>query len=188
MDALCQLIEGYVSKGANAMTDALAAEGLRTARVAMPLYGRNEEGWEGMATAAMLSGMVLTNAGLGAVHGLAAPLGAMFPVPHGAACAALLAGVMQANIAAARKEGAVAVLTKYGMVAKFLAGRGEAEVGVEFVLKLCAELGVERLGKFGVTESAVGEVVALAMKASSMRFNPVPLDEETLARLLRAAI
>jgi alcohol dehydrogenase class IV len=107
MDALTQCVESYTSSGANAMTDPLALEGVaragRSLRRAVE-NGNDLDAREDMALAALISGITLTNAGLGAVHGLAAPLGARFPVPHGAVCAALLPHVMKANIDALRSE------------------------------------------------------------------------------------
>lgn len=93
MDALTQLIEPYVSPRANPMTDLFCVEGMRVAAGALPRVWSNPEDLEartGMAWASLLGGLALANAGLGAVHGIAAPLGGMFRLPHGAACAAVL--------------------------------------------------------------------------------------------------
>ena len=107
MDALCQLIESYTATGATPLTDGLALEGValagRSLRIAYA-EPANLDARESMSAAALLSGITLTNAGLGAVHGLAAPLGANLPIPHGAACAALLAPVIRANLAALRAQ------------------------------------------------------------------------------------
>ncbi len=117
LDALTQLIEPFVSVKANPMTDAICREGMqRVARSLRRAYGYPsvaeippsreprranrqtiETAREDMCVAAMLGGMALANAGLGAVHGLAGPLGGMFDAPHGALCAALLPYVMEAN-------------------------------------------------------------------------------------------
>src|SRR5690242_13186458 len=103
MDALCQCVEAYTSIGANAMTDPMALHGValagRSLRRAFE-NGQDLDAREDMALAALLSGIALTNAGLGAVHGFAAPLGANFPAPHGTVCAALLPHVIAANVAA----------------------------------------------------------------------------------------
>ncbi len=128
MDAVCQLIESYTSTNANPMTDGLALQGTYLAGWALrAAYARPDDldAREAMALAALLSGITLTNAGLGAVHGLAAPLGARLPVPHGTVCAALLGPVIRANIAALREQkaggGAPAVrakgfLSRYGSI------------------------------------------------------------------------
>ena len=107
MDALCQVIESYTSTGANLMTDALALQGIALAsRSLKRAYedGRDIDAREDMALAALLSGITLTNAGLGAVHGFAAPMGANYPIPHGVVCAALLPHVIAANVAAMRAQ------------------------------------------------------------------------------------
>jgi alcohol dehydrogenase class IV len=108
LDALTQLIEPLVSSRANPMTDGLCAEGLiraaRSLRIAFH-DGQNKSAREDMALASLFGGLALANAGLGAVHGFAGPIGGMFPnAPHGAICAALLPHVMVANIDALRRH------------------------------------------------------------------------------------
>src|SRR5690348_5258990 len=103
LDALTQLIEPYVYVRANPMTDAFCVEGLRRASVALPRAwqnGSDREARESMCWAALLGGLALANAGLGAVHGFAAPLGGMFSAPHGALCAAVLPHAMKVNVEA----------------------------------------------------------------------------------------
>jgi alcohol dehydrogenase class IV len=198
MDALCQLVESYTSTGATPVTDALALHGIPLAARALPRAfrdGRDVAARSDMALAAYLSGVTLTNAGLGAVHGFAAPLGANFPAPHGAVCAALLPHVIPANVVAMRAGAAGhAGLARYATVGRLLAGEpgladGEAiERCVEVTARLAEELQIPRLGRFGVTAADVPEIVGLARKASSMRFNPVVLSDEVLGAVLRAAI
>jgi alcohol dehydrogenase class IV len=197
MDALCQLIESYTSSGATVMTDGLAMQGIGLAARALPRAyrdGGDIEAREAMALAALWSGMTLTNAGLGAVHGFAAPLGANFPVPHGTVCAALLPHVIAANVAALRENGGQAGLERYATVGRLLRGDERlAEVeAIETCVRITADLAktldIPRLGQFGLKEADVPEMVALAGKASSMRFNPVALSNEALADVLRAAI
>src|SRR5260370_2585552 len=101
LDALTQLIEPLVCTRANPMTDALCRQGIvRAARSLRAAYenGHDAAAREDMAIASMFVGIALANAGLGAVHGLAGPIGGMFPAPHGAVCAALLPHVMEANL------------------------------------------------------------------------------------------
>ena len=99
VDALTQLIEPFVCSRANPLTDGLCQEGIervaRSLRRAFESAGRGEApadaaAREDMAVASLFGGLALANAGLGAVHGLAAPLGGMIGAPHGAVCAALL--------------------------------------------------------------------------------------------------
>ena len=101
LDALTQCLEPFVSVRATPVTDGLAREGLR--RAAAGLRAAHADGGDlsartDMATCALLGGMALANAKLGAVHGLAGVIGGTADVPHGMACAALLAPVIDANV------------------------------------------------------------------------------------------
>jgi len=144
-----------------------------------------------MCIASLCGGLSLANAKLGAVHGFAAPLGGMFPVPHGVACARLLAPVAEANVRALRARLPMSpALGRYEEAARLLAGRSDAraEDGVAWLQALVAELRVPSLGTYGVSNEDVGAVVAQAMRASSMKGNPVVLTDEELSGALRAAL
>ncbi|MGH7729644.1 MAG: iron-containing alcohol dehydrogenase, partial [Candidatus Eiseniibacteriota bacterium] len=101
LDALTQLVEAYLSPRAGPFTDAVVELGLMAAREGLlPWYeGTGDAGTArtAMAYAALCSGIALAHAGLGVVHGLSAPLGAGFPLPHGVACGALLVPATAAN-------------------------------------------------------------------------------------------
>jgi alcohol dehydrogenase class IV len=111
-------------------------------------------------------------------------------VPHGTVCAALLPHAIAANLRAGSGE----LLGRYAVLGRVLAGESklateEAAWGcVRFTAGLVKELGIPPLGKFGVAEADVAEMVGLARKARSMRFNPVVLSDEALAGVLVAAI
>jgi len=199
LDALCQLIESYTSTGASPVTDALALQGLHVAaRCLIRAFhdGNDLEAREGMALAALLSGITLTSAGLGAVHGLAAPLGANFPAPHGTLCAALLPHVIAANVRALRQQSETGArgLTRYAALGRQLPGFETASTDdaidacARFTSDLVRQLKIPPLKQFGVGHSDVPGMVALAAKASSTRFNPVVLSEESLSAALTAAI
>jgi alcohol dehydrogenase class IV len=202
MDALTQLLEAYTSTGAEPLTDALALEGLACAARSLQRayeHGDDLDAREDMALAALLSGLCLSNAGLGAVHGFAAPLGARFAAPHGAVCAALLPHVLEANTAAlqalsASDARARAVLERYATAGRLLAGNcalaqpDAVRACVARTRRLVAELHIPRLSVFGMTESDVPALVALAQKSSSMRYNPVALSADALAHILRQAL
>jgi len=193
-DALTQLIEPYVCLRANPMTDGYCLEGLR--RVARSLRkavfsGRNQSAREDMALASLLGGLALANAGLGAVHGFAGPIGGMFRAPHGAVCAALLPHVMAANLRALReREPRSYALGRYHRVAVELTGNphATADAGVEWVRELAAGLPLQRLGAYGIGEEDVPEIVAKAANASSMKANPIVLTPAELAETLRLAL
>ncbi|PYP78157.1 MAG: alcohol dehydrogenase [Gemmatimonadetes bacterium] len=194
LDALTQCLEPFVSSRANPITDALARDGIRRAAGALRRVvrdGRDVEARRDMSIASLCGGLALANAKLGAVHGFAAPLGGMFPIPHGVACARLLAPVAAANVRALRERTpASRSLARYQEVARMVTGRADAlaEDGAEWLAALVEELGVPRLGAFGVRSSDVGRVVEQAKRASSMQGNPVALDEEELAEVLGAAL
>jgi alcohol dehydrogenase class IV len=194
MDALTQLIEPFVSNAANPMTDAICREGIR--RVALwlrPAYhdGGNAEARENMALASLFGGLALANAGLGAVHGLAAPLGGMFPIPHGIACARLLPFVVEANLRAlsARSKDSPA-LSRYDEIARLLTGRSSAgaKEGTDWIYATCAELSIPPLSGFGLTKNDLPAIAAKAQKASSMKGNPIQLMAEELTDILKQAL
>ena len=194
MDAITQLLEAFVCNRANPMTDTLCREGLPRAVKALPAIGRNAHdasAREDLSLAALWSGLALANAGLGAVHGLAGPIGGMASAPHGAVCAALLAPVMRVNIGAlrARVPGAAA-LQRYAEIAYWFTGRVDAmaEDGARWVETLVAELNLPGLSAFGVTASLFPSLVAQAQQASSMKANPIVLTPLDLADVLAAAL
>jgi len=108
MDALTQCLEPFVSPRASPLSDALAREGIRRAAAGLRRAyadGTDHAARADMAVASVAGGMALANAKLGAVHGLAGVLGGTVAVPHGVACATLLAPVIEANVAALRAAG-----------------------------------------------------------------------------------
>jgi alcohol dehydrogenase class IV len=194
LDALTQLIEPYVCLRANPMTDALCVEGIRRAARSLRAAcerGHNMSAREDMALASLFGGIALTNAGLGAVHGFAAPIGGMFPAPHGAVCAALLPHVMAANLRAlrARVPGG-ATLRRYDEVARLVTGNpsAKADEGVQWVRELVADLKIPKLAAYGVSQAYIGELVEKATQASSMKANPILLMPGQLEEVLGAAM
>lgn len=190
LDALTQLIEPYVSIRANAMTDLYCAEGLRLASSALRRAWRNGRDLAArtdMAFASLLGGLALANAGLGAVHGFAAPLGGMFDAPHGALCAALLPHAMRTNIAAMRDSER---LVRYAAVARILTGQAGAtpEDGAVWVEDLCGDLEIAPLRAYGVREADISTLARMAASASSMKANPVVLTQSQLEELLNRAL
>ncbi len=194
LDALTQLIEPYVCARANPMTDALCVEGIgRVARSLRAAFatGRNAAAREDMALASLLGGLALANAGLGAVHGLAGPIGGRFSAPHGAVCAALLPPVMAANVAALRRRQPQSeALRRYQEVARLLTTEPDATVdaGVEWVHRLVADLSIPALGTYSVTRAHTAELVEQAARTSSMKANPITLTGEELAEALERAL
>jgi alcohol dehydrogenase class IV len=194
LDALTQLIEPFVCLRANPMTDALCRQGI--ARAARSLRnacvnGHDAAAREDMAIASLFGGIALANAGLGAVHGLAGPIGGMFPAPHGAVCAALLPHVMEANLRALlqRQPGSEA-LNRYDETARLVtrSNSAGAAAGVEWVRELVSGFQIPPLAAYGITRDHTAEVIEKALNASSMKANPVRLTKEELSEVLVAAL
>ena len=194
LDALTQLIEPYVSSKANPLTDSICVEGIRRAARSLRRVfdnGADKSAREDMALASLFGGLALANAGLGAVHGFASPIGGMFPAPHGAVCAALLPHVMEANLIALRERAPRGeALRRYNEVARLLVGsdRVGAAEGVTWVEDLCAHLKILPLRRFGISAGDAPAIVAAALKASSMKTNPIELTVEELRETLERAL
>lgn len=194
LDALTQCLEPLVCSRSNPITDGLAREGLRRAsrwlRRAWAQGGDLEARTE-MCAASLLGGMALANAALGAVHGLAGPIGGMFPAPHGAVCARLLPEVMAANVAALRaRDPDGPALPRYLEVAQIVTGSPAATIadGIAWLRALAAELGIRPLGCHGVGAADLPELVQRGQRASSMRGNPIALSDAELHAVLAAAL
>jgi alcohol dehydrogenase class IV len=194
LDALTQVLEPFVSRSANPVTDALSREGMsRAARGLRRAYhdGADLEARTDMALVSLFGGITLANAKLGAVHGFAGPIGGMFPAPHGAVCARLLPLVVERNIAALRARAPQSpVLGRYDEVARILTGRqaARADDAALWLRELVNELEVPPLGRYGLSAAHVSEVVQKSKRASSMQGNPIVLTDDELARTLEAAI
>lgn len=194
LDALTQLIEPYVSSRANPLADAICVEGMRRAAGALRRVchdGADKDARRDMALASLFSGLALANAGLGVVHGFAAPLGGSWKAPHGALCAALLPHGMAANVAALRERAPQhPALERYAAIARMLTGQNDAsaEDGIEWIRALCTELGVPALRTWGIGETDLPGVVEKAAGASSMQANPILLTYCELLAVVSAAL
>jgi alcohol dehydrogenase class IV len=193
-DALAQLIEPYVCISPNPLIDGICREGIsRAAHSLILVYenGNNPDARSDMALAALFGGIALANAKLGAVHGLAAPIGGMFPAPHGAVCARLLPIVVEANVRAlqARSPDSPS-LKRYDELAQLLTGKAEARATdcVRWLYSLCERLRVKPLSSYGLSKEEIPSIVTKAQKASSMKGNPISLAEDELTWVLAQAI
>jgi len=190
MDALTQLIEPFVSNKANPMTDSLCREGIQ--RVARSLKvsftdGEDSEARADMALVSLFGGLALANAKLGAVHGIAGPMGGMFPVPHGVACARLLPPVMEANVHAIEKRGlGCPYLERFREVGRLLTGNPNANAsdGVQWIHDLAEFLHLPHLSDFGLRQDAFRDLIQKSQQASSMKGNPISLTDEELEKIL----
>ena len=218
MDALTQLLESFTSTGASPFSDAVARSGLAVIGTALPAWhaatfggaaaGDTATARGAMAWAALCSGIALANAGLGAAHGLVAPLGARFGIHHGAGCGALLVAVTRANLAAlsARAPGSPA-LARYAEAGRLLAGSPVAgprpaedratdgaftdeaarDELVAALDRLTVQLGIPRLSALGVTADAFPTLVRES-RGSSMRTNPIVLTDAEIEGILAASL
>ena len=189
MDAVCQLIESFTAKQANALCDAMSL--YHTPRAVSALRrafddGSDMEARETMALASLVSGMCLANAGLGAAHGIGAGLGAVLGVRHGIACGMLLPHVMRYNI----HHG----VTKYAQLGRAMCSRAFADdtqaalAAVDVIANLCECVGLpSRLGELDVTEDILDTLAAASM-GSSMKKNPVDISEQECRDLLKSII
>ena len=198
LDALSQVIEPFLSVRANPFTDALAREGIR--RSAGALRRAYEHGLADdadaradLALASVCGGLCLANAGLGAVHGFAAPAGGMFGAPHGAVCAALLPHVLHVNhrALAERAPGHPAFARFRELAALLLpeaGGAATAADGIAFVAALCRALHVPGLGRYGMTAADIPSLVEKTKVSSSLRGNPLPLTDAELTEIAERAL
>ena len=200
MDAFTQLLESYVSARAHPFTDALAASGMQAVREGFfaAWRGGNDmqaaRGRACMAYAALLSGMTLAQAGLGSVHGLAAPIGAYYPIPHGVVCGTLVAAATETNIRALHdRDPQNAALEKYAAIGRLLADippRDSQAARSELVRVLyewTARLKMPTLGTYGIDESHVAKIVA-GSRGSSMKTNPIVLTDAEVADIVGARL
>ena len=197
MDAFTQLLESYVSSKASPMTDALAWSGLeQVVKCLLPAYedGSNMEARAGMLYASSISGLTLANAGLGSVHGLASPLGAFFPIPHGVVCGTLLFEATKLNVEWMKANDPYhPALKKYAKVGRLLA----SDVSFDDEGALSMLLGtlelwqnylqMPKLSEYGVTENDLEKIVA-NISGASMATNPVTLDSSALVEMLKCRV
>lgn len=194
MDALAQVIEPYVSRRANPLTDLYCREGIRRAgRSLRRAYqdGSDQQAREDMAFASLMGGLALANAGLGAVHGFAGPIGGMYPAPHGAVCAALLPAVVKINTCAlAEREPNHPALRRYAEIAAWATGSPDAGAAglVQWLEELRADLRIPGLGVYGLAAKDIPVLVEKGMVASSMKANPITLNPTELREILEQSI
>ncbi len=198
MDALTQLLESYLSTKANPFTDALALSGLAMVRDSLVSWyqmgDQAEAAQDSMLYAAWLSGVTLAQVGLGSVHGLAAPLGALFPIPHGVACGTLVAQASSANIAAMRsRDNQNLALKRYADVGRLFSRKhhqSDEEAQQALITQLnewTVQLQLPRLSHYGITAAALPLVIKNC-RGSSMKTNPIVLSDDEVSQLLSARL
>lgn len=192
-DALTQCLEAFTTPAATPLTDPLALDGLVRAGRSLAratTHGDDLDARTDMSLAALLSGMALANARLGAVHGLAAALGGAVHAGHGEICAAVLVATTAANVAALRRSDPDGdALRRYARAAQALTGRptAGADDAAPWLRDALAPLGLRGLRALGLDDAAVPDVARAALAASSMRGNPVSLTPAEVEDVLRAS-
>lgn len=194
MDAFTQLVESYLSTKASPLTDDLALGGLTRLKDSLSPLSKGE-GTLGdranMAYAAFISGITLTNAGLGAVHGMASVIGGLFPVPHGVVCGTLMAKANEVSLRKLWEQGdSGSALQKYTKLGKLFSDREREsdryyqESFVALLKDLTASLEIDRLSAYGITATGAK---AIARECVSKN-NPVQLDREEFENILLSRI
>jgi len=197
MDAFTQLLESFVSRNANPITDALALSGLQHIReglLSVVQRGDDVEARTSMLYASSISGLTLANAGLGSVHGLASPLGAYFPIPHGVVCGSLLYEATETNITAMlQREPDNSALKKYAQVGRLITSQTDLNDATALqalldLLKSWSErLEMPLLSGYGVTEADIPKIIA-NISAGSMAGNPIRLTQKEIEKLIQSRL
>ena len=189
LDALTHCLESFVSPMANPLTDGFSAEGLRRAgRSQRQAYthGDDLDARTDMALCALLGGLALANAKLGAVHGLAGVVGGLTGAPHGLTCATLLVECCRGNVAALRDRAPEdPALTRYAEAGALLSGTTGVAALLDWLAETVRVLEVPTIGELGVTPEQYSQICKQAAASSSMKGNPIMLSAEELEEILR---
>ena len=193
IDALTQVLEPWVSRRAHPISDALCEAALRRIGPALRtvMTSPSPQARETMSWCALAGGLALANAGLGVIHGFAAPLGGLMAMPHGALCAAMAAPGVAANLRALEQRQPMSpALARYDQAAAWLVGHADATRHdlVPWLADLARRAGVPSLAEAGLVREQVPEVVAAAQRSSSMAANPIALTQDELSLALAGAI
>ena len=191
MDALTHAIEGLITKGAWEMSDMFEIKAIEMINRYLETAVNeptNEEARNGMAVAQYIAGMAFSNVGLGLVHGMAHPLGAIFDIPHGVANALLLPTVMAFN--------APAALDKYADIAKamnvYRPGMSQeeaADAAVRAVRELAVRVGIpQHLSELGIQESDLERLSQAALADVCTPGNPREVTQELIYELYKQVL
>jgi len=192
LDALTQLVEPFTSRFSNPISDGFCREGIARSVRSLPVAladGMDIEARSDLALASLLSGLALANSRLGAVHGLAAPVGGLIAAPHGAVCARLLPICWKANVKALTRENHPG-LDRYREVSRLLTGQNSATLddGLAKIQELSELVQAPGFAHWGLAEQDIPGLCEKAAKASSMKGNPVDLTRQELSEILHEAL
>ena len=187
MDALTHAIEGYITKGANAISDMFHLEAIRLISASLRgAVANTAEGREGMALGQYIAGMGFSNVGLGVVHSMAHGLSALYDTPHGVACAILLPTGLEYNAPVAGE--------RYRAVGKAMGVEGidamtaeeAAAAAIASVKKLSADVGIPADLKGILKEEDVQFLAESAFADACCPGNPRETSVETIAAMYRS--
>jgi hypothetical protein len=188
LDAVTQVIEPFVSAKANPLTDALCLQAIPRGLAALRrlMDAEEAEARDDMAWVSLCGGIALANAGLGAVHGLAGPLGGLTGAAHGAICGALLPPILKANRRAVADP---ARLDAVGaMIASAFGLRSDdLEKAADALARWSRDAGLQGLDAQGVSQVAMQQAAEMAAASSSMKANPVALPAHALLAAMQEA-
>jgi alcohol dehydrogenase class IV len=190
LDAFIQLLEAFISKKSNPLTDGICREGLKCGTRSLYrayLHPDDIDARTDMAFASLCGGLALANAGLGVIHGFAGPIGGMFKAPHGMVCATLLHAATEMNYnALTTRDPENPAIVKMEEAAKIILNdeNGTIEDALDRLKNLCAQMFVPGLSEFGIKGSDFPAIVAKAQQASSMKGNPIQLTDQELHTIL----
>ena len=194
MDCFTQLVEGYLSTNSSALSEALALEGITAVRRSLRIVcndGTHLPARTDLSYGALLSGIVLTNSGLGTVHGFASVIGGLFTIPHGVICGTLMAPANALTLKNLRMKSAhhpaLAKYTRLGRIFSEQQHKTDGWYQDNFIYELqslAIELDLPKLSEFGVTPADISRIV----DKTGNKYNPAQLSKEELADILRSRI
>lgn len=179
MDAFTQLLESYVSTQGNSLTDVLALDGIeklmRSIETAV-IKGDDLNARSEMSYAAMLSGITLSNAGLGLTHGFAQALGSMFLIPHGVVCGTLMAATNRITIERLKEQSDFKTLAKYQKIAQMVDSGYERKKTLndllDFLDYLTEIFKLPTLSEYGVSKADIPTIIL----KTGLKNHPIELD------------
>ena len=199
LDAFTQLLESYTTLKPNPITDALAWQGMTLFKGSFEKINSDEpalkqQGYSNLMLAASLSGTTLANAGLGAVHGLAGPIGAFFEAPHGIVCAKLLAPITQFNIeslSTSNSKEALVTLNKYKQIGQLFNPNVTEDAALNALIdtlqSLSEHYAPQGLAQYGLSKDNIGNVIKNC-RSGSMLGNPVTLEDRQLIQAIELSL
>lgn len=188
MDALTQVIEPYLTRKANPITDSICLQAISIARNALLTTYQDPENLiarEQMSIVSLFGGLALANSGLGVVHGFAAAIGGMYPnARHGEICASILPAAFKVNrLACEGNPEYLATSQKINTISKLLSGN-DRQPGEEILSDMNYRMHIPSLSVLGITRSDFQTITEKAFRSSSMKGNPIPLTSQDLLKIL----